>query len=687
MRRALLAILPGAVVVACLPGSGPPFIDKPDAAPPSGPSLGDDAGDQRRDVDLGDPFGIDGLVPSHGPWTGGTRAMLSGRGFSSKLRVWIGPTELDPSAILASDPSRAAAVTPPGLPGPVDVKIRNDATAQERTLPAGFFYDAFVVVPDSGATSGGTRISLQGSGTKWQKGALVAIGGAPCTSVDVQDAGHITCTTPPGAPGARDVTVTNTDQSVIQARDAFTYNDSPDGYRGGLDGGALAGSLKVLAFDAYVGTPIAGAFAIAGGNLATALQAKTDASGIAQISDPKLTGTVTVTVAAKCHQPITFVDVPVDTVTVYLAPVLDPSCGDGDPPSSGSHGITNGGEIDGELVWPGGVELARAGWTNVPGPSKPSERQAAYVFSASGSPLDRFGLPDPSAAVTPKSDGVHGYGYTIGAYPGNQTIYAIAGIEDRSLNPPLFLAYAMGVARGVPVEPGARTVQVDIAMSTLLDHQVKIQPQPPAPGARGPDRLVAELGVSLGATGFAVFPAGFQQALLPLGGGLAFTGVPSLDGALAGQSYVMAVTAGTGSSLGPPASVISRVRTTDASSVITVGGFLPPPIPADPGTGPWGGTKVNFTGGGTYDLAFIEVTSGGGLVTWAIVAPGGNTSFEVPDLHALPGPDYVGIQGGDINTVIYTARIDAFSYGKLRYGQLASGAWSAYAFDRANGSY
>src|SRR5262249_20990052 len=158
----------------------------------------------------------------------------------------------------ASDPSRAAVVTPPGPPGPVDVKVRDDATAQERVLPAGFFYDAFVVVPDSGATTGGTRIALQGSGTQWKQGAGVAVGGAPCTNVTVADATHLTCLTPPGAPGARDVTVTNVDQSIIQARDAYTYNDSPDGYRGGLDGGALAGTLKVIAYDSYVGTPIAG---------------------------------------------------------------------------------------------------------------------------------------------------------------------------------------------------------------------------------------------------------------------------------------------------------------------------------------------------------------------------------------------------------------------------------------------
>src|SRR5262249_25511792 len=157
--------------------------------------------------------------------------------------------------------------------------------------------------------------------------------------------------TPANAPGARDVTVVNSDQSLDQARDAYTYSDSPDGYRGGLAGGALNGNLRVLAFDAWTGVPLTGAKAIAGSNLATAIVGTVSSAGVAQLSGPSLTGKVTVTVAGKCHQPITFVDVPVDTVTVYLNPVLDPAaCAIGDPPSSGAYNPRTGGLVEGELV-------------------------------------------------------------------------------------------------------------------------------------------------------------------------------------------------------------------------------------------------------------------------------------------------------------------------------------------------
>ena len=75
---------------ACLPGAGPPlnpYAD--DAGKPPPVSLGDDAS-TLMDVDLGAAFAVSGLQPAHGPWSGGTRTNISGRGFSSNVQVWIG---------------------------------------------------------------------------------------------------------------------------------------------------------------------------------------------------------------------------------------------------------------------------------------------------------------------------------------------------------------------------------------------------------------------------------------------------------------------------------------------------------------------------------------------------------------------------------------------------------------------
>lgn len=681
----LLGPLGLAFVAACFSGTGPALLPEGDAGGGSIDLTGD-AGFARSDADIGDPFAIDGLTPSHGPFSGGTRARIDGRGFSSKLRVFIGGVEVEAGSLLASDPTRAAIITPPGPPGFVDVKIRDEATAKERILKNGFYYDAFVVVPDSGATSGGTRIAITGSGTSWSTGTTVSIGGVACTDVVVSSPTKLECITPVGTPGSKDVVVTPPAGQPIQARDAFTYSDSVDGYRGGLSGGALSGRVKVLAFNQMTGAPIPGAFAIAGGDVATAKIAKTAANGVIEIDG--ITGDkVTVTVAAKCHQPITFVDVPVDTVTAYLGPVLDPSCGEGDPVSVPPR-QRYGGFIEGQLVFPGGGEFERAGWTTVPLPTKPTERRAAYVFEAAASPNQRFQLPPASAAITPDTEGTTGYDYSILVFPGNATLYIVAGLEDRSESPPKFIPYSMGVARGVAVPAQSRVQGVDVMMNVLFDHQVTVTAQPPSPGPRGPDRFTASIATTLGAAGYAILPRGTRSTTLPGPATLPFVGVPALDQAMAGEQYVLGGVAATGPEQQLPASVVARVRTTNANTPVSLGGFLGVPVLSQPGSGIWEGKHVEFSGAtGPADLSVTQVASGGGLVTWTIVAPGGKTSFDVPDLAAVASPDPLGLVPGAISTTVYVARIEQFDYGRLRYGQLSTGPWSAYAFDSLGGVY
>jgi hypothetical protein len=676
------------VAGACLPGGGPALIDGDDAGGGTGIDLAGDSGLQRSDVDLGDPFALYGLDPSHGPYTGGTSARLTGRGFTPKLRVFIGGQEV---TTVAGDPTRALVETPPGKPGWVDVMIRDDASAKERVLKQGFFYDSFVVTPDSGATSGGTRIRLTNAGTAWAQPVKVAIGGADCTDLVAVATDKVECTTPPGAPGSKDVTVLEPSGTKTQARDAFAYNDSTDGYRGGLSGSVLSGHVRALAYDAATGTPIPGAYVVVGSSVASGVVKQTSVSGVAEISGlPPTTTKVTVTIAAKCHQPITYVDVPVDTVTAYLAPVLDISClppSLPDPPSTGGNGGKYGGVIEGELVFPGGSEFARTGWTTVPAPVKPTERRAAYVFEAADFSNSSFQLPSPSEAITPETPGANGYKFSLVAYPGNVTLYIVAGLEDRSESPPRFVPYSMGVARGISLPAQTRVTGVDVRMDILFDHVVTVAPQPPAPGPRGPDRIATTFALTLGAARYAVLPRNQLIAALPAPATMPFTGVPSLDHAIAGEQYVLGGVAATGSDLQEPASVISRIRTTNANDPVAVGGFLAVPVLAEPASGTWGGTHVQYSGPTGFDLQVVQLESGSGLVSWVIAGPGGFTAFDVPDLRALPGPDALGLIAGAIKTTVHVGRIDGFSYGKMRQGQLSPGSWNAHAFDTLVGAY
>jgi hypothetical protein len=671
---------------ACLPGSGPaldPVIEDGGTPPPT--SLGDDAS-VRDDLSLGPPFAVSGLQPSHGPWSGGTRTTITGRGFSSDIQVWFGSTQLASSDIFASDPTQAAVTTPPGAPGPVDVHVRNVETASDAILPSGFVYDSFAVTPSTGSTTGGTRIALAGNGTAWTSSSTVTIGGNPCTAVIVSDATDIACTTPAASgPGSESVLVTNTDGTTDQADDAFVYSDSPDGYRGGLYGGALSGTLNVLAFDAWTGVPLTGAQAIAGSSLATAVIGTIGAAGAVQLTDPSLTGMVTVTVAGSCHQPMTYVDVPVDTVTVYLPPTLSPAC-QGDPASTGNYIPTDLGEIAGELVWNGGIEFQRSPWNNVPMPG-PGERQAAYVFVASNTLSGALQLPSPSSATLPTTGGMLGYAYTLSAVPGNQTIYALAGLEIDSDAGDIvrFEPYAMGVVRGVPVQPNVNVTGVDIPMTSLLNHTVTTVPQPPAPSPMGPDRLYSDLGIDVGAGFYALLPQGAITNLLPVSGNVSFVGAPALDQTLSGARYALAASAVTGPNGGLPVSVVTGIETTDSNDPVTVGGFFQIPTLVQPSAGTWSGTQVQLQATGPVDIADVIVVSGNGLVEWEIVAPGTDLSFSLPDLSQVPGVD--SLVHGPISTQFAIARINGFQYGQLTSGQLSASSWSAYAENVAQGSY
>ena len=682
---------------ACLPGTGPALDFDLDAAPPPQDLGFGDAGATPFDAALGDSFAITGLTPSHGPFSGGTRTRLDGRGFTSKLEVTVGggpdggsQVVIPSSGVLASDPTRAALVMPAHEPGFVDITLRDESTQKQRTLQNAYVYDPITVTPSSGASSGGTNIVVSAyPGTGWDPiKTTVEIGGQPCVPTGFVATGDDTleCTTPAGTPGSKDVVVhpvaaaTGKPLPDVQVRDAFTYSDAADGYRGGLSGGALAGRMKVIALS-EIGTPIKGAAVIIGDDVAHPY--KTTANGVIEI--PNIPGNkVTVTVASKCAAPVTYVDVPVDTLTVYMSAVLTPACLTGDPPIiPGAPNTKIGGYINGEVLFPGGsAEFERNNWTTVPLPARPTERRVAYAFEASSSPNGTFQLPSADQAITPESDGSSGYKYQLLTFPGNITMYVIAGLEDRSQTPASFIPYAMGIARGVSVNAQGHVDGIDVKMDILFDHEVKLTTTIPPSGPRGPDQLTASLAITLGASGYAIVPRGTRTSPLPPPDSLSFIGVPALDHGIAGEQYVLGARA-TSLASNVPLSVISRVRTTDANGAVNLGGFLAVPVVTEPAAAEWDGTHFAFTG--STDIADLTViTVADSLVSWTIVAPKGANDFDLPDLNALDtgkDADPIAIAKGLVSVSISSARIDGFEYGRIRTGQLSTSAWNAYAQD------
>jgi len=628
-----------------------------------------------------DPHAVLGADPSHGPFTGGQRIIVVGKGFEPDVRIWFGEREAD--GVIAIDPLHVQVNAPPGDAGPVELVAQNgDDESTRRGLPAGYSYDALYAEPSSGPVAGGTVITIFGQDTAWSESALARIDQKPCTTVTTLSPTQLSCTVPQGTPGTKSISVTSGDETVV-ALDAYTYQDSSNGFKGGLSGGPLAGQLKVLVYNNFTGDPVPGAHVIAGDNLATALYAQADQSGLVLFDDPSLTEPVTVTAAAECHSPITFVDVPVDTVTIYLDPVLTPQCaGDGDPPPIGGNPMTYG-VISGELVWQGGLEFQKSPWVNVPAPIGANEARVAYVMLGQSDPTRSFKIPSSGYAITPESPGNIGYGFALSTPPGNHTLYALAGILDSAAN--TFNAYAMGAVKGVAVFPDQTTDQVYLDMMTPLDQALTLDVSPPPPGPKGPDRLHAVVAVEIAHEEYAILPGAQKTPLIPLQAPVMFVGLPPLDDALLGSRYIISTQAVTGPALGAPLSVVGGIATTTTSQPVSAGGFVAVPVLTSPEqNSAWDGTHLQVeypAGGWPADLTVYEITSGGGVWRWIVAVPAAAHSIELPDLsglsgaHLPPGPLVIGVYG---------ARFDSFDYGQLGYRQLRPWGMTAYGLDYFN---
>jgi hypothetical protein len=172
---------------------------------------------------------IAGISPNSGPTAGGTNVTITGTGFTSGVSVTIAglgctnTTVFNGTKIVCTTPAIAI-----GVGGATDV-IVTGTNGQSATLPGGFNYitppapTITSVSPAVGPIAGGTSVVISGSG--FQVGATVTIGGSDCSGVSVFNAGRTaSCVTSAGTAGAANVVVTNPDSSVITLSRGFTYS-------------------------------------------------------------------------------------------------------------------------------------------------------------------------------------------------------------------------------------------------------------------------------------------------------------------------------------------------------------------------------------------------------------------------------------------------------------------------------
>jgi len=638
-----------------------------------------------------------GVDPTHGPFRGGQVALIRGNGFSSGVRVWFGDVEVPAEQVIATRADRIQVSVPPGGPGSVAITTQNaDDASTRRSLAAAYDYDVFFAEPDVAPTSGGSIITLNGSGTTWDTATTVLVDRQPCEVLAVRGAPggvqQLDCRVPEGTEGSKSISVTAAGVTETVGG-AFGYEPG-EVLRGGFGGEPLAGRLSVQV-TAAGGRPVAGAYVIVGSDFDLAAMGQpestiqqTDAGGQA-VFTRDFPAPPLVTVAARCFQPLSFVDVPVDTVRAELSPVASPDCASGSPPlSSGGGAPVRPVLVRGELVWRAGAEFQRSGWTNVPEPQRATERLAAYIFQPTGDAEGRFRLPREDSAITLESPGEAGYAFELVTGGGTRTFYALAGVENRSVSPPRFTAYAMGLLRGVFANPGDIVEGLAIPMDRTLDQAITLDVVGPSATERGPDLVSIRVAVQISAGSFAVLPNALLETPLQGGSGIGLIGVPALVGELEGARYAIGARAVPGSGLGTPLSVLPMITAENTVGTIAVDNFIPVPTLSVGSSAELAWNRelsTSWSGAGReVSLIHYEVRSGAGLITWSIVAPPTAVTFRLPDLSVLPEGDLVP---GAIEIVGSLASLPEVAYSGLRSEHMRRGAWEAYAVDVASSRY
>ncbi|MFF3754697.1 IPT/TIG domain-containing protein [Streptomyces sp. NPDC002018] len=169
---------------------------------------------------VGAPF-KQSVSPTSGSTAGGETITINGTGFSSASSVSFGANTAVPTVV--SD-SQITVLAPAGAAGAVGITV---TTAGGTNNGLTYTYVApptvTTVTPDEGPTSGGTAVTVAGTGLT--STTSVTFDGAPAPFTVISDTA-VSAVTPPGAAGAVDVVVSN-DAGSATAVDGFTYLAGP----------------------------------------------------------------------------------------------------------------------------------------------------------------------------------------------------------------------------------------------------------------------------------------------------------------------------------------------------------------------------------------------------------------------------------------------------------------------------
>jgi hypothetical protein len=169
---------------------------------------------------------VTSISPTAGPSAGGTTVTLTGTGLSGATAVTFGGTAAPGYTVVSATTITATA---PAGTGTVDVRVTTVGGSSAISAADQFTYvpapTVTSVSPTAGPTSGGTTVTLTGTGLSGA--TAVTFGGTLATGFTVNSATQITATAPAGT-GTVDVRVTTAGgTSATSAADQFTYVAAP----------------------------------------------------------------------------------------------------------------------------------------------------------------------------------------------------------------------------------------------------------------------------------------------------------------------------------------------------------------------------------------------------------------------------------------------------------------------------
>lgn len=196
--------------------------DDEDAAPTEDAAdLPEEVTEDTQDLEIPEGFlRILSVEPAVGPLEGGTEVTITFEGSIASPRVQF--AGVDSPRVEPGAGSTLRAVTPPGFPGPADVKLTGEGS--QDTLRGGFRYvealrlDA--VEPNQGSAEGGDFVLLRGRA--FTPDVAVSVGGRAAIQTTWIDAQTLEIIAPPGPPGLADVRVSNDDTADALAG-AYTW--------------------------------------------------------------------------------------------------------------------------------------------------------------------------------------------------------------------------------------------------------------------------------------------------------------------------------------------------------------------------------------------------------------------------------------------------------------------------------